>query len=90
MSTNTIAKTNGTNRIDQLADNAEEVQNQLDQIGDAVLLTEQHVKRAEQNVQLLVQQQDRLNRIYAELNKLPSGIKGLYKKSDPEETERRW
>jgi|AP95_1055475.scaffolds.fasta_scaffold54772_1 hypothetical protein len=90
MSTNTIAKTNGTNRIDQLADNAVAVQNQLDQIGDAVLLTEQDVKRAEQNVQLLVQQQDRLNRIYAELNKLPSGIKGLYKKSDPEETERRW
>ena len=90
MSTNTIAKTNGTNRIDQLADNAVAVQNQLDQIGDAVLLTEQDVNRAEQNVQLLVQQQDRLNRIYAELNKLPSGIKGLYKKSDPEETERRW
>ena len=54
MSTNTIAKTNGTNRIDQLADNAVAVQNQLDQIGDAVLLTEQDVKRAEQNVQLLV------------------------------------
>jgi hypothetical protein len=90
MSTNTIAKTNGTNRIDQLADNAVAVQNQLDQIGDAVLLTEQDVKRAEQNVQLLVQQQDRLNRIYAELNKLPSGIKGLYKKSDPDEDQRRW
>ena len=70
--------------------NAVAVQNQLDQIGDAVLLTEQDVKRAEQNVQLLVQQQDRLNRIYAELNKLPSGIKGLYKKSDPDEDQRRW
>ena len=90
MSTNTIAKTNGTNRIDQLADNAVAVQNQLDQIGAAVLLTAQDVKRAEQNVLLLIQQQDRLNRIYAELNKLPSGIKGLYKKSDPDEDQRRW
>ena len=39
-----------TNRIVQLADNAVSVREQLDQIGDAVLLTEADVKRAEQNV----------------------------------------
>jgi hypothetical protein len=78
-----------TNRIDELANNAVTVQNQLDEIGNAVLLTEQDVHRAKQNVQLLVQQQDRLNRIYAELNKLPSGIKGLYKKADPDAKQQR-
>jgi len=72
-----------TNRIDQLADNAVSVREQLDQIGDAVLLTEADVKRAEQNVELLMQQQDRLNRIYEALNKLPSGVQGLYNKPNP-------
>jgi hypothetical protein len=89
MKKNTIA-VNGTNRIDQLADNAVAVQEQLNQIGENVLLTEQDVERAKQNVALLVQQQDRLNRIYTELNQLPSGIKSLFEKTSPKQNQRGW
>ena len=79
-----------TNRIDELANNAVTVQEQLNEIGNTVLLTEQDVQRAKQNVQLLVQQQDRLNRIYGELNKLPSGIKAMFEKTSPRQNERGW
>jgi hypothetical protein len=80
-----------TNRIDELANNAVTVQEQLNEIGNTVLLTEQDVQRAKQNVQLLVQQQDRLNRIYGELNKLPSGIKAMFEKTSPRQSsERGW
>ena len=69
--------------IQSLAASAAEVRKTLTGLSEGMLLTEQDVSQAAAFVTLLQEQQDRLNRIAAELNKLPSSWAAQYAKPNP-------
>mgnify|MGYP001168142224 CR=1 len=65
------------------ANDARELNTQMAEMQNGLILTDQDVANLESTVQLLQQQQERLNQAYEILNKLPSGIKAVYHKTDP-------
>ena len=69
--------------IQSLAASAAEVRKTLTGLSEGMLLTEQDVSQAAAFVTLLQEQQNRLNRIAAELNKLPSSWDAQYAKPNP-------
>ena len=65
------------------ANDASALSTQLHDLQNGLILTDKDVANLESTVVLLEQQQERLNQAYQILNKLPSGLKAIYAKSDP-------